>query len=123
MEEPDIIEQTCTKVLEHGYASLSRTERMVFTIATLDAEVRINGFAGYLHNRGLAQWADCVEDLKVIGADRTANVLQRAIDIVDDTPYEDLSENQILALRMLSFDYEAVAGHMGDRFQEHLIRR
>ena len=67
------------------YRNLSPPERVFLLVWELESEVNNGGFHQYFHNRSGALALDVVDALKAIGAEATADIVQRALNAVGDT--------------------------------------
>jgi len=121
----DIINSVMQKAGKLGQAALTRHERIIFTIANMDAGIRKEGFGDYLHNTGTDEWRDCVEDLQAIRALATAEVMLRALAIVGDSSFESLDDDQNSDLAEQSSAYEEAvdADDLGAKYEAHLTQR
>jgi uncharacterized protein DUF4375 len=67
------------------YQDLAPAERVFLLIWELESEVNNGGFRQYFHNSSGALALDVVDALKAIGAEATADIVQRALNAVGDT--------------------------------------
>jgi hypothetical protein len=67
------------KVEEHGFDSLTPSERWFYSVCWFIRETNCNAVHGYFFNHAGAHCRDALHGLELVGAVQTADILRRAI--------------------------------------------
>jgi len=69
----------CDRWGSQGYDSLSRAEKTWFNIRSLIDSIENGGAISYFYNSGADSLADCLEDLRLLGADSVRAQVERVV--------------------------------------------
>jgi hypothetical protein len=78
---PESYDAVSKKYEDKGFSSLNEKEQAIYSIWWLEAEVNNGGFHQYLWNSAGDHSSSALISLKSIGAIKTANLLEKAIEI------------------------------------------
>lgn len=78
MSYPDNYELLAEKFVAHGFESLSATERIVYCVWWLEAEINNGGFDQFFFNSAGNLYAETRDALTIIGAHKTRKLLESA---------------------------------------------
>jgi hypothetical protein len=73
----DMWSDLCDRWGSQGYDSLSRQEKTWLNIRALIDSIENGGAISYFYNSGADTLADCIEDLRIIGADSVRAQIER----------------------------------------------
>tara|TARA_R110002167_G_scaffold42935_15_gene130090 strand:- start:11557 stop:12009 length:453 start_codon:yes stop_codon:yes gene_type:complete len=117
---PESFDKVDVKYNQKGFQSLTNKEKAIFTIWWLEAEVNNGGFHQYFWNSAGDHALLALEALNNIGASKTANLLENALEIGFSGSYtqerndrqnileinEDLKMDKLGALDSKFYEYE-----------------
>lgn len=94
-----------------GFASLTEKEQATYTIWKLEAEINNGGFHQYFWNSAGDHAAIALKSLNNIGANKTASLLQKAIDIAFNGK---LPESRLDRQNQLEIDEDSKMDRLGE---------
>jgi hypothetical protein len=110
-EYPESFDEVSDKHQSLGFDGLNEQEQAIYTIWWLEAEVNNGGFHQYLYNSASDDASIALKSLKSIGATKTANLLQRAIDIAFDGK---VPRTRLDRQNLLEIDEDSKMDKLGD---------
>jgi hypothetical protein len=118
-----VTEELFRKSSESGFEALAEVEKWMLSVRTLEGEVDNGGFAQYFYNSSGGQAAYALRGLKEIGAHRTEDLLQQAMQLFGESGPSADRQTRIKQLDKLSCRAEARLHEFDEEFYKDLDQR
>ncbi len=111
-----ILDQIVIKAHTKGYGCLKPEQRTAYLITQLDAEIPVNGLAGYYYSTAGNHSVEAVEALKILGCPESAAILNTANQLFPEGKPSGASEKRRIQLKALNISLRENLQELGQLY-------